>query len=105
MNEYFRYTLKDLEEGASQKKFNYITFFAGGGGSSCGRENNKAACIGKLQGSCPRNRPGLWPPASSNAGCTLYATPPEDLSSCILGPRRRTKAMRDEPRTQFGNTK
>ena len=33
MNEYFRYTLKDLEEGASQKKFNYITFFAGGGGS------------------------------------------------------------------------
>ena len=35
MNEYFRYTLKDLEEGASQKKFNYITFFAGGGGSSC----------------------------------------------------------------------
>ena len=35
MNEYFRYTLKDLEENSAQKKFNYITFFAGGGGSSC----------------------------------------------------------------------
>ena len=35
MNEYFRYTLKDLEEGSSKKHFNYITFFAGGGGSSC----------------------------------------------------------------------
>jgi DNA (cytosine-5)-methyltransferase 1 len=34
-NEYFRYTLKDLEENSSKKLFNYITFFAGGGGSSC----------------------------------------------------------------------
>ena len=32
---YFQYSLKDLEERSSKKAFNYITFFAGGGGSSC----------------------------------------------------------------------
>lgn len=33
---YFQYTLKDLQERSSKKEFSYITFFAGGGGSSCG---------------------------------------------------------------------
>ena len=33
---YFRYTLDDLEKSSDRKLFNYITFFAGGGGSSCG---------------------------------------------------------------------
>ena len=33
---YRRYTLDDLEESASRKRFTYISFFAGGGGSSCG---------------------------------------------------------------------
>ena len=33
---YFRYTLDDLEKASDRKLFNYITFFAGGGGSSCG---------------------------------------------------------------------
>ena len=33
---YFRYTLDDLHKSADKKLFNYITFFAGGGGSSCG---------------------------------------------------------------------
>ena len=33
---YFRYTLDDLHKQADKKLFNYITFFAGGGGSSCG---------------------------------------------------------------------
>ena len=33
---YRRYTLNDLEESASRKRFTYISFFAGGGGSSCG---------------------------------------------------------------------
>jgi DNA (cytosine-5)-methyltransferase 1 len=32
---YFQYTLDDLEERSSKKEFSYITFFAGGGGSSC----------------------------------------------------------------------
>ena len=32
---YFQYSLKDLQERSSKKEFNYITFFAGGGGSSC----------------------------------------------------------------------
>ena len=33
---YFQYTLNDLQERSSKKEFSYITFFAGGGGSSCG---------------------------------------------------------------------
>ena len=33
---YFRYTLDDLEKSASRKLFTYISFFAGGGGSSSG---------------------------------------------------------------------
>ena len=32
---YFQYSLKDLQERSSKKEFSYITFFAGGGGSSC----------------------------------------------------------------------
>ena len=36
MTRYFRYDLDDLEKSASRKLFNYISFFAGGGGSSCG---------------------------------------------------------------------
>ena len=50
------------------------------------------------QGVTPGTRPGLWPPATGSVGCTLYTTPPEDFSSCTLGPRRRPKAMRDNPR-------
>ena len=33
---YYRYTLDDLEKSADRKRFTYISFFAGGGGSSCG---------------------------------------------------------------------
>jgi len=33
---YFRYTLDDLQKSADRKLFTYISFFAGGGGSSCG---------------------------------------------------------------------
>ena len=33
---YRRYTLDDLERSASRKRFTYISFFAGGGGSSAG---------------------------------------------------------------------
>ena len=29
---YFQYTLKDLEQNSAKKEFDYITFFAGGGG-------------------------------------------------------------------------
>ena len=36
MSRYFRYDLDDLEKSASRKLFSYISFFAGGGGSSCG---------------------------------------------------------------------
>ena len=33
---YFRYTLDDLKESSDRKLFDYISFFAGGGGSSAG---------------------------------------------------------------------
>ena len=35
-NKYFQYNLEDLHRNSESKQFNYITFFAGGGGSSCG---------------------------------------------------------------------
>ena len=36
MTRYFRYTLDDLEKSVERKLFTYISFFAGGGGSSAG---------------------------------------------------------------------
>ncbi len=36
MTRYKRYTLDDLERSTSRKRFTYISFFAGGGGSSAG---------------------------------------------------------------------
>ena len=33
---YFRYTLDDLKKSSDRKLFDYISFFAGGGGSSAG---------------------------------------------------------------------
>jgi DNA (cytosine-5)-methyltransferase 1 len=33
---YNRYTLDDLKKSSDRKRFSYISFFAGGGGSSCG---------------------------------------------------------------------
>ena len=33
---YFRYTLDDLQKSSDRKLFTYISFFAGGGGSSAG---------------------------------------------------------------------
>ena len=36
MMKYFRYTLEELEKSADRKLFTYISFFAGGGGSSAG---------------------------------------------------------------------
>ena len=35
-NKYFRYTLDDLQKSSDRKLFTYISFFAGGGGSSAG---------------------------------------------------------------------
>ena len=35
-NGYFRYTLEDLKKSSDRKLFTAISFFAGGGGSSCG---------------------------------------------------------------------
>ena len=48
---YERYTLADLEESASQKKFNVVSFFAGGGGSSCGYKlaGGDVLCVNEFQ--------------------------------------------------------
>ena len=42
---YFRYTLDDLKKSADRKLFSYITFFAGGGGSSCGYKLAGGDCL------------------------------------------------------------
>ena len=42
---YFRYTLDDLKKSSDRKLFNYITFFAGGGGSSCGYKLSGGDCL------------------------------------------------------------
>ncbi len=42
---YFRYTLDDLKKSSDRKLFNYITFFAGGGGSSCGYKLAGGDCL------------------------------------------------------------
>ena len=48
---YKRYTLADLEKSASQKKFNVVSFFAGGGGSSCGYKlaGGDVICVNEFQ--------------------------------------------------------
>ena len=42
---YFSYTLDDLKKSSDRKLFNYITFFAGGGGSSCGYKLAGGDCL------------------------------------------------------------
>ena len=42
---YFRYTLDDLEKSADRKLFTYISFFAGGGGSSSGYKLAGGECL------------------------------------------------------------
>ena len=48
---YKRYTLADLEESASRKRFNVVSFFAGGGGSSCGYKlaGGDILCVNEFQ--------------------------------------------------------
>ena len=42
---YYRYTLHDVKNSSDRKLFNYITFFAGGGGSSCGYKLAGGDCL------------------------------------------------------------
>ena len=42
---YYRYTLDDLKESSDRKLFTYISFFAGGGGSSCGYKLAGGDCL------------------------------------------------------------
>ena len=54
---YKRYTLADLEKSASRKRFNVVSFFAGGGGSSCGYKlaGGDVLCVNEfqqIQGKC-----------------------------------------------------
>ena len=48
---YKRYTLADLEKSASRKRFNVVSFFAGGGGSSCGYKlaGGDILCVNEFQ--------------------------------------------------------
>jgi DNA (cytosine-5)-methyltransferase 1 len=42
---YFRYTLDDLKKSSDRKLFTYISFFSGGGGSSCGYKLAGGDCL------------------------------------------------------------
>ena len=42
---YYRYTLDDLKDSSDRKLFTYISFFAGGGGSSCGYKLAGGDCL------------------------------------------------------------
>ena len=42
---YFRYTLDDLKQSSDRELFNYISFFAGGGGSSSGYKLAGGKCL------------------------------------------------------------
>ena len=48
---YFRYTLDDLQKSSDRKLFTYISFFAGGGGSSCGYKlaGGDVLCVNEFQ--------------------------------------------------------
>ena len=48
---YKRSTLADLKESASRKRFNVVSFFAGGGGSSCGYKlaGGDVLCVNEFQ--------------------------------------------------------
>ena len=48
---YKQYTLKELEESASRRRFNVVSFFAGGGGSSCGYKlaGGDVLCMNEFQ--------------------------------------------------------
>ncbi len=50
-NSYFQYTLDDLKKSSDRKLFNVVSFFAGGGGSSCGYKlaGGDILCVNEFQ--------------------------------------------------------
>jgi DNA (cytosine-5)-methyltransferase 1 len=50
-NSYFQYTLDDLKQSSDRKLFNVVSFFAGGGGSSCGYKlaGGDILCVNEFQ--------------------------------------------------------
>ena len=50
-NKYFQYTLDDLKKSSDRKLFNVVSFFSGGGGSSCGYKlaGGDVICVNEFQ--------------------------------------------------------
>ncbi len=50
-NKYFQYTLAELKKSSDRKLFNVVSFFAGGGGSSCGYKlaGGDMICVNEFQ--------------------------------------------------------
>ena len=50
-SKYFQYTLDDLKKSSDRKLFNVVSFFAGGGGSSCGYKlaGGDILCVNEFQ--------------------------------------------------------
>jgi len=67
---YYRYTLDDLEKSASRKRFTYISFFAGGGGSSAGYKLAGGDCrfVNEFQQVAVDTYLANWPGTSNICG-------------------------------------
>ena len=50
-SKYFQYTLAELKKSSDRKLFNVVSFFAGGGGSSCGYKlaGGDMICVNEFQ--------------------------------------------------------
>ena len=50
-SKYFQYTLDGLKKSSDRKLFNVVSFFAGGGGSSCGYKlaGGDILCVNEFQ--------------------------------------------------------
>ena len=62
-NSYFQYTLADLKKRSDQKLFNVVSFFAGGGGSSCGYKlaGGDILCVNEFQQTHADTYNANWP--------------------------------------------
>ena len=77
-SKYFQYTLDELKKSSDRKLFNVVSFFAGGGGSSCGYKlaGGDILCVNEFQqihadtynANFP-DTPVAYTPSSQHRGC------------------------------------
>ena len=80
---YYRYTLDDLEKSSDRKLFTYISFFAGGGGSSAGYKLAGGDCrfVNEFQQVAVDTYLANWPNTPHICGDIKNESGVKDLSS------------------------